>query len=240
MIACGCGVCRSSDPRDQRLRPSIYLTLDDGNGVLVDTGPDLRTQALRFGIVHVNAILFTHGHVDHLAGLDDIRRYNIVQRSAIPCYADALTIGEIKTMFGYVFNPNTPTGGGIPQITLHEITGRFRIGAAEVIPIPVLHGRRQVLAYRIGRFAYATDCSAIPDPSWALFEGVDVLVIDGLRDRPHPTHFSLSEAIEASRRIGARQTYFTHMTHDLAHAATNARLPPGFELAYDGLTLDIE
>ncbi len=239
MIACGCAVCRSTDPRDQRLRPSIYLTLDDGRGVLVDTGPDLRTQALRAGLTRVDAILFSHGHVDHLAGLDDIRRFNIVQRSGIPCYADALTIAEIRKMFGYVFDPNTPKGGGIPEITLHEIGGPFRIGSTEVVPIPVLHGKRKVIAYRVGRFAYATDCSAIPDDSWPLFGRVEVLVIDGLRERPHPTHFSLSEAMEASRRIGAARTYFTHMTHDLSHAETNARLPAGFELAYDGLELDV-
>jgi phosphoribosyl 1,2-cyclic phosphate phosphodiesterase len=237
MIACACAVCRSTDPRDQR--PSIYLTFNDGTGVLVDAGPDLRTQALRAGITRVDAILFTHGHVDHLAGLDDIRRFNIVQRTAIPCYADRPTIAEIKKMFGYVFDPNTPKGGGIPQITLFEIAGPFRIGQTEIVPIPVAHGRRQVMAYRIGRFAYATDCSAIPDASWALFEGVEVLVIDGLRERPHPTHFSISEAIEASRRIGSKATYFTHMTHDMAHAETNARLPAGFELAYDGLQLDV-
>lgn len=239
MIACGCAVCRSTDPRDERLRPSLYVKLDDGMGVLVDTGPDLRTQALRAGIARVDAILFTHGHVDHLAGLDDVRRFNIVQRSSIPCYADALTIAEIRKMFGYVFDPNTPKGGGIPVLTLHEVTGPFRVATTEIIPIPVLHGKRQVLAYRVGRFAYATDCSAIPDSSWALFDGVEVLVIDGLRERPHPTHFSLSEAIEASRRIGAARTYFTHMTHDLGHAETNARLPAGFELAYDGLELDV-
>jgi phosphoribosyl 1,2-cyclic phosphate phosphodiesterase len=239
MIACACAVCRSTDPRDKRLRPSIYITLHDGTGVLVDTGPDLRTQALRAGISRVDAILFTHGHVDHLAGLDDVRRYNIVQRSPIPCYADRLTIAEIKKMFGYAFDPNTPRGGGIPDITLTEIAGPFRIAETEIVPIPVLHGKRQVLAYRVGRFAYATDCSAIPDASWRLFDGVDVLVIDGLREQPHPTHFSLSEAINASRRIGAVRTYFTHMTHDLGHADTNSRLPPGFELAYDGLQLDI-
>lgn len=238
MIGCACPVCRSDDPRDRRWRPSIYIEAAGGAGLLVDTGPDLRAQALRFGVTRVDAILYTHGHADHVVGLDEVRRFNALGRGAIPCYADAKTIGEIRQMFNYVFDPATPKGGGIPDVVLHEIAGPFEPDGAsgvEVTPVPVLHGERPVLGFRIGQFAYLTDCSRIPDASWPLLEDLDVLVLDALRERPHPTHFSLSEAVEASRRIAARQTYFTHICHDLPHEATCARLPAGMALAYDGL-----
>jgi phosphoribosyl 1,2-cyclic phosphate phosphodiesterase len=242
MIGCGCAVCRSSDPRDRRWRPSIYIEADDGAGLLVDTGPDLRTQALQFGVTRVDAILFTHGHADHVVGLDEVRRFNAIGRRTIPCYADAMTIGEIRQMFSYVFDPRAPKGGGIPDIVLHEIQGTFHPDGAhgvEVVPVPVLHGERPVLGFRIGAFAYLTDCSRIPDPSWRLLQGLGVVVLDALRDRPHPTHFSLSEAVDAARRIGARQTYFTHICHDLPHEATCARLPGRMALAYDGLAVEL-
>jgi phosphoribosyl 1,2-cyclic phosphate phosphodiesterase len=241
MIGCRCAVCRSDDPRDRRWRPSIYIEAG-GGGLLVDTGPDLRAQALQFGVTRVDAILFTHGHADHLVGLDEVRRFNALQRAAIPCYGDAKTLGEIRHMFSYVFDPQAPKGGGVPDLVLKEIAGPFQPeggGGTRVTPIPVLHGDRPVLGFRIGGFAYLTDCSRIPDGSWTLLEGLDVLVLDALRERPHPTHFSLGEAIDASRRIGARQTLFTHICHDLPHAATCARLPQGMALAYDGLILEL-
>lgn len=242
MIGCGCAVCRSADPRDQRWRPSIYVEADGGAGLLVDTGPDLRAQALRFGVTRVDAILYTHGHADHVVGLDEVRRFNVLRRGPIPCYADAKTVGEIRQMFGYVFDPRTPKGGGVPDVVLHEIAGTFQPdGAAgvDVMPVPVLHGDREVLGFRVGTFAYLTDCSRIPDASWPLLERLDVLVLDALRERPHPTHFSLSEAVDAARRIGAGQTYFTHICHDLPHEATCARLPGRMALAYDGLAVEL-
>lgn len=243
MIGCGCAVCRSGDPRDQRSRPSIYVEPAGGAGLLVDTGPDLRWQALRFGVTRVDAILYTHGHADHVVGLDEVRRFNALRRGTIPCYADARTVAEIRQMFAYVFDPATPKGGGIPDVVLREIEGPFEPDGARgvrVIPVPVLHGDRPVLGFRIGRFAYLTDCSRIPEPSWPLLEGLDVLVLDALRERPHPTHFSLGEAVEAARRIAAGRTYFTHICHDLPHEATCARLPDGMALAYDGLTVDLD
>lgn len=255
MIGCRCAVCCSTDPRDHRTRPSILVEISgdhrpaDGirespvanavRNILVDTSTDLRAQALAHGVTRVDAILFTHSHADHVLGLDEVRRYNVIQKSAIPCYADARTLDDIRQTFGYIFNKTTIAGGGIPQISLSRIVGPFTLGGIEVLPVPIFHGPRLILGFRFGPFAYLTDCSRIPDESWALIEGVDTLVIDALRDRPHPTHFSVSEAVQAVERIGPTRAYFTHICHDLPHAATCARLPPGVELAYDGLVLTI-
>ncbi len=239
MIGCDCAVCRSTDPRDTRLRPSALVETDDGQALLIDAGPDLRTQALAYGVRRVDALLFTHGHADHILGLDEIRRFNSLQQSSMPCFADDLTVREIRTVFAYAFDPATPRGGGIPQLDLFTVAGPFCIGRQEVVPVPIFHGARPLLGFRVGALAYLTDCSHIPDDSWPLLDNVDVLVLDALRDKRHPTHFSLEEAVAASRRIGARRTYFTHMCHDLGHAATCARLPEGIELAYDGLVVSL-
>jgi phosphoribosyl 1,2-cyclic phosphate phosphodiesterase len=239
MIGCECATCQSDDPRDRRLRPSILIGTDDGARLLVDAGPDLRQQALAHRVRQVDAILFTHGHADHILGLDDVRRYNSLMRRPMPLYGDRTTLGEIRRMFGYVFDPGTPRGGGLPQLEPFEVAGPFCIGAQEIVPVPILHGARPILGLRLGRFAYLTDCSAIPEPSWPLLADLDVLVLDALRERPHPTHFSLQEAVQAAARIAARQTYFTHMCHDLAHEPTCARLPAGMTLAYDGLQVTV-
>jgi phosphoribosyl 1,2-cyclic phosphate phosphodiesterase len=239
MIGCDCSTCRSDDPRDTRLRPSVFVRGDDGTSVLIDAGPDLRAQALTHRITRVDAIVFTHGHADHILGLDDVRRFNSLMGQPMKLYGDALTLDEIRRMFGYVFDPGTPRGGGIPQLDLTLVEGPFAVGGLSFVPVPIMHGQRPILGLRLGRFAYLTDCSAIPESSWPLLFGVDVVVLDALRHRPHPTHFSLEQAIAAARRIAARQTYLTHMCHDLPHAATTALLPPGIALAYDGLQLDV-
>jgi phosphoribosyl 1,2-cyclic phosphate phosphodiesterase len=237
MIGCTCSVCTSDDPRDNRSRPSIYIELPD-LAVLVDTATDLRAQALRFRLPRVDAILFTHSHADHVMGLDEVRRYNALQDGSIPCYADPLTVEEIRRTFAYIFKSRTPRGGGLPQLELFTLAGEFCLGRTPVTPVPLWHGRRLILGYRIGPFAYLTDCNAVPEEAWPLLEGVDLLVVDALRHKAHPTHFSVSEALEVVERLKPSRTWFTHIAHDLPHAATCARLPEGVELAYDGLTVE--
>jgi phosphoribosyl 1,2-cyclic phosphate phosphodiesterase len=187
----------------------------------------------------VDAILFTHSHADHVMGLDDVRRYNQMQKGAIPCYSDEATLLNLRRMFSYVFQPPTQLGGGLPQLSLFEIAGPFVLGGAEVVPVPLMHGSLPVLGFRIGAFAYLTDCNRIPDESWPLLTGVRIVILDALRHRPHSTHFSVSESIAIAAKLGVERAYFTHICHDLPHAATNASLPQGIELAYDGLVLEI-
>ena len=240
-IGCDCAVCTSSDPKDRRTRPSIYLETDRIR-ILVDTSTDLRTQALDRNIRRVDAILFTHSHADHVMGLDDVRRFNQMQNAAIPCYASAETVASLRKMFAYVFDPPKQIGGGLPQLVLHEIAGPWSIEDVRIVPVPLWHGKLPVLGFRFGAFAYLTDCNRIPDESWALLTadgGVRTIVLDALRYRPHSTHFSIAEAVDVVQRLGVERAYFTHISHDLGHAATNAQLPRGVELAYDGLTIEI-
>lgn len=239
MIGCACKVCRSADPRDSRSRPSILITVESGR-ILVDTSTDLRAQALRFGVDRVDAVLFTHGHADHIFGLDDTRRFNVLSGVPLPLFADAATIADLRRAFAYAFSREPTDGGGTPSLTLFRIAGAFTLLGQDVIPVPLLHGRRPILGFRLGRFAYLTDCSRIPDESWPLLTGLDTVVVDALRERPHPTHFTVADAVDAARRIGARRTYLTHMCHDLGHEALLDRLPPGIEPAFDGLELTVE
>lgn len=240
MIGCDCAVCRSTDPRDARLRPSIHVTADDGTSIVVDTTPDFRQQALRHDLRRVDAVLYTHTHADHILGLDELRRYNHLTRRAVPLYGDAFTLDELRRVFAYAFDPGSPKGGGVPDLVLHTLgDAPFTVGGQTVEPIPIRHGHRTILGFRFGRFAYLTDCNGIPETSMARLGGLDVLVLDALRHRPHPTHFTVAEAIAVAARIGARRTYLTHICHDLPHEVTSAELPPGVALAYDGLRLDI-
>jgi phosphoribosyl 1,2-cyclic phosphate phosphodiesterase len=237
-IGCDCDVCRSTDPRDKRLRPSILIETG-GVNILVDTSTDLRAQALAHDIRRVDAVLFTHSHADHIFGLDDMRRFNMMQRAPIPVYADEQTLDALRQTFAYIFSPPAGYGGGVAQLRLSRIAGPFVIGRTEIVPVPLYHGPRLILGFRAGAFAYLTDCNRIPDESWPLLEGVQVLVLDALRERPHSTHFSVGEALDVVARLSPARAYFTHICHDLGHAATCARLPRGVELAYDGLVLDI-
>lgn len=239
MIGCRCAVCRSDDPHDRRTRPSIHIAVDDGPSILVDTATDLRQQALACDITRVDAVLFTHAHADHVMGLDDLRRFNVLMSGRLPIYADARTGRELRRIFSYAFEAPPTVGGGVPELDLLLIDGPFTVDGVAVTPVPIQHGPHPILGFRLGRFAYLTDCNAIPETSLELLHGLDVLVLDALRHRPHPTHFSLSEAVAMATRIGAGHTYFTHICHDLPHGATNASLPAGMALAYDGQVLTI-
>jgi phosphoribosyl 1,2-cyclic phosphate phosphodiesterase len=239
MIGCDCAVCRSEDPRDKRSRPSVYLELDDGLRVLVDTTPDLRFQALRHDIRRIDAILFTHAHADHIMGLDEVRRFNMITRQAMPVFGDARTLANLRRTFAYVFDSKAPKGGGVPHLQLWTIGGPFAIGRQDIVPVPIRHGSWHILGFRVGRFAYLTDCNGIPEASRPLLDGLDCLVLDALRHRPHPTHFTLAQAVQVARGIGARRTLFTHIAHELGHAEVCAALPEGMTLAYDTLTIDV-
>ena len=240
VIGCACATCRSTDPRDRRLRASLYVEIPGRARLLVDTATDLRQQMLTHDITRIDAVLFTHGHADHILGLDDLRGFNALQGAPIPCYGNAEAWEAIRRTFYYAFDGLSRPGGGVPQLAPHTIDGPVTVGGVTVVPVPLWHGPLPILGFRFGNFSYLTDCNAIPESSWALVEGTELLVIDALRDEPHDTHFTIADALGVVERLGPRRAYFTHMTHDLPHAATNARLPRGVELAYDGLVLDIE
>ncbi len=235
---CGCPVCRSDDLRDKRLRPSVLLEWDSAS-VLVDTATDFRAQALRDRIERVDAVLYTHGHADHILGLDDLRLYNWRQGSPVPVYGSPATLQALSQSFWYVFEPG-PVENTRPEIERRTVDSPFRLLSRKVLPIPLLHGRMPILGYRLGKFAYLTDVSEIPQESFGMLQALDVLVINALRSRPHPTHLNLEGAQECARRIGAGRTYLTHISHEVHHATVSAQLPQGIELAYDGLTFEVE
>jgi phosphoribosyl 1,2-cyclic phosphate phosphodiesterase len=241
-IGCGCQVCQSSDPYNQRLRCAAILGLPGGN-LLIDTPPDLRTQLLRERIGIVHAVLFTHEHADHIFGLDDLRLFQFYLGSAVPLFCEDFVERRIRHSFDYAFTNFQETHeGAAPKLEFRRIsTDPFEVLGQRIIPIRLRHGGRfQVLGFRVGNVAYCTDTNELPAESWPLLEGLDVLVLDALRDRPHATHFSLGEAVDVARRLKPKQTYFTHISHELDHRATNARLPQGMQLAYDGLRIPLQ
>lgn len=237
VVGCRCAVCTSADPRDRRLRPGLKLELDGGT-IVVDTSPDFREQSLRFGIERVDAVLYTHPHADHVFGLDDLRPFNFRQQATIPCYGSATTLERLRQIFAYVFEPGEE-GGGKPRLDLVEVESPFELLGERVVPVPVAHGSMPVLGFRIGPFAVVTDVHFIPEESFARLAGVEVLVLSALRYRPHPTHFNIDQAIAAAARIGARRTLFTHIAHDIGHAALERELPAGVEIGHDGLVVEI-
>jgi phosphoribosyl 1,2-cyclic phosphate phosphodiesterase len=235
-IGCRCPVCRSDDIRNNRLRPSVWIESEE-QSILIDTTPDFRQQALRYGIGWLDAILFTHHHADHILGLDDIRPLNHIRKGPIPCYGSADTLREIRLTFRYVFQQQPY--GGVPQVELNTVERPFRLGDLTVTPVPALHGRLPVFGYRLGDFAYLTDLNSLPEKSLGLLDGLQVLVIGALRYEPHPAHFTLTEAVGVAGIIGASRTYFTHMSHEVDHETVSRQLPSGIELAYDGLTITL-
>jgi len=255
-VGCECAVCRSTDVRDKRTRPSILIDLGEDSRpeglhddsavaravrfVLIDTSTDLRQQALANHVTRVDAILFTHAHADHICGFDDIRRFNQMQEVPMTCFGSADTFDDLRRMFSYVFTPPKQQGGGLPKVRLFTLGGAFSLGGTEFVPVPVMHGVLPVLGFRVGSFAYLTDCNKIPDASWPLLNGVTTVIVDALRRRSHSTHFSVDDALDVVARLGATRAYFTHISHDLGHAETCARLPRGVELAYDGQMIEID
>jgi riboflavin kinase/FMN adenylyltransferase len=238
-LGCHCRVCASTDPHDNRLRPSLLLSRGRQN-VVIDTTPDFRQQALRVGLDRLDAILLTHGHADHILGFDDIRPFNIRQKAALPVYGTQETFDIIRRAFAYVFD-DRPTLSTIPSVTLNVVKAPFELMGVPFVPIPLLHGDLEVLGFRFGRAAYLTDFSELPDSSFALLEGLDELIVDALRDIPHPMHQTVEQALALIDRLKPKRAWFTHIAHDLAHAETNERLRKlglhHVALAYDGLEL---
>jgi phosphoribosyl 1,2-cyclic phosphate phosphodiesterase len=232
---CVCHVCRSNDPRDARLRPSVLLEWSDAS-VLIDSSSDLRAQALRHDIRRVDAVLYTHAHADHILGLDDLRLYNWKQGCPVPAYGNRETLDALRKTFWYVFDQER-TESTRPSIELRVVDSRFPLLGRVIVPVPVMHGPLPILGYRVGAFAYLTDVSEIPEGGFELLHDLEVLVLDALRERPHPMHLSLQQALDLAARIGARKTYFTHMTHEVHHATVSKKLPPGVALAHDGLSV---
>jgi phosphoribosyl 1,2-cyclic phosphate phosphodiesterase len=238
VIGCHCRVCTSTNPKNTRLRQSVAIE-SEGRHFLIDTTPDLRLQLLQHPIPRLDFVLFTHSHSDHLMGLDDIRPFNFRQRETVHAFANANTVKAVRRAFSYIWD-DSQIGGGKPQLEVHAVDEPFTHAGIEIIPIPVIHGNWTILGYRIGNFAYITDTNGVPDASMKLLEGVEALALDGLRPAPrHPTHFTIGEAVEVAQRIGARETWLIHLTHEVEHDEIEATLPAGVRLAYDGLVLEL-
>jgi len=245
VVGCACRVCVSQDPRDQRTRISALLQTrpsenEAWESVLLDTSIDLRQQLLGEGSPLVTHVVYTHAHVDHFFGLDELRGVQFRTGRVIDLYGSEEVIDSLHRVYGHLFDSSVQQGGGILHVAVHGISARFRAGPAELETLPILHGTLPIQGYRWGTLAYLTDCSRIHEATWPLLEGLDTLVLGMLRKKPHPTHFNLDQALEVVERLAPRKTYFVHMTHDLLHAETNAELPGGVELAYDGLRIDLD
>ncbi len=236
VIGCDCAVCTSGDPRNRRTRSSVLVEAR-GAHILIDTSTDLRFQALSLGLKRIDAVLFTHSHADHIHGIDELRSFNMIQEGAIPCFADAATVGRIRSLFSYIFNSER-ADSITPSLTTTVVDGPFRAGPVEVIPVKARHGRASVLGFRIGCLAYMTDCSSIPPESMAKLQGLEVLVLGALRFRPHPTHMCIREAIEVAGALRPERTILTHLSHDVDYQRDSAKLPEGMEFAYDGMVVD--
>lgn len=236
-IGCSCKVCASDDPRDKRLRPSILVRYGRRN-LLVDTTPDFREQILRARVQRLDAVLFTHGHADHILGLDDVRPFNYRQGS-VPVYANADTLATLRRVFDYIFDGRV-SESSVPRLQVHELDGRpFDLFGLPVTPIPLKHGSADIFGYRFGPVAYLTDHSAIPPESAEKLRGLEVLFLDALRHKPHPTHTTVERALRHVEELAPKRAFFTHISHDLAHALVESRLPPRVRLAYDGLEITV-
>jgi phosphoribosyl 1,2-cyclic phosphate phosphodiesterase len=241
-LGCACAVCRSSDPRDNRTRPSIAVLFREAEierCILIDSGPDFRQQALRENIGHIDAVLYTHSHADHILGLDDLRPLSFKGDGKIPLYADRTTQDVLRTVFDYTFSDSSPYPHKA-RVELHALKPHTHIFGADFITVPLLHGELDTSGFRFGNAAYLTDMSDIPESSYTLLKDLDILILDALRRTPHPSHSNVEDALRFVEKIRPRRAWFTHMSHDLGHAETENDLPPHVRLSYDGLRLPIE
>lgn len=239
VIGCDCATCTSSDPRNQRTRSSAAFVAPGGEVLLIDSGPDLRQQSLRENLRRVDAVLCTHTHADHIHGIDDLRSFCQLQRRQIPLYGSHDAMATIGSRFGYALRE--PGGHwDMPILSVNPVNGPFDVYGVTVTPVPVQHGHIVINGYRIGSMAYLTDVSEIPPASLELLRGLDVLLLDCLRYRPHHTHINLEQSLRYASLIGARNTYLIHMTHEMEYGALSAQLPDGVHVAYDGLRLDVD
>jgi phosphoribosyl 1,2-cyclic phosphate phosphodiesterase len=237
-IGCDCAVCHSSDPHDRRTRPSILLEFG-AKFVLIDTTPDFREQAIREGIRKIDAVVYTHAHADHILGIDDLRPLSYHREGKIPLYARPEAADFLRKMFSYIFDADYKFGG-LARLELKPIDGPFELFGAHIQPVPVMHGDTEIFGYRFGNAAYLTDFNKIPESSMPLLEGLDVLFLDGLRHKPHPTHSTVENSIRIGDQVKAKRVFFTHICHDLPHEQTNSALPPNVRLSYDGMKLEFE
>jgi phosphoribosyl 1,2-cyclic phosphate phosphodiesterase len=236
MVGCSCRGCSSNDLRDKRTRASLLVS-HNGRNILIDTSTDLRFQALREGVRRIDAVLFTHGHADHVNGIDDLRGFHFLHKEIVPCYGSAGTLDTLLAGFRYIFHEHEGSGY-TPILEPNETSAPFELFGLKIIPIPLEHGRTTSQGYRIGNFAYLTDCSAIPDASYSLLDGLELLVIDGLRWNSHPFHFNIESVIAATAPLKPRRTVLTHLTHDVLFS-DGATLPDGYEFAFDGMMFDM-
>jgi len=239
VIGCQCATCTSPNPRNKRTRCSSYITLEGGEVILIDTGPDLRQQALREGLTRADAVLYTHTHADHLHGIDDLRGFCQVNKQQIPLYSYPTAIAHIKEKFGYTLR-EPGDFWGLPVLQANAVSAPFDLFGTKVTPIPIMHGRIEIYAYRIGNIAYMTDVSSIPERSFELLEGLDLLLIDCLREEKHPTHIHLEQSLDYIGQIKAKQNILIHMTHELEYDALMERLPENVAVGYDGMQMTID
>lgn len=237
-IGCACAVCRSPDPRDRRTRPSVMIQYND-RIILIDTTPDFREQALREQITQLDAVLYTHTHADHILGIDDLRPLTYNKPGKLPLYGTPHACEFLRKMFRYIFEP-TYKFGGLPQVELHPIEGSVVLFGARFEPLTVIHGETPILGFRFGSAAYLTDHSEVPAETIEKLRGLDILFLDALRYTPHPTHSTIEQSLKIVDEVRPRRAFFTHICHDLAHAATDAALPGGVRLAFDGMKLEFE